>query len=333
MFLALVYYLTGLQKRKAMTATFLRTIRRRRWSRTARLLPEYYGIMGLSMPLTAATLHLNEERNQEQKQGVVGSVPGGAGEVLTDGGGSNNPRGVLNDEDDEDENGDNRGGRRPVRRANTVDGTGNVSGSGAGGDNDTPAPLARLNRVSSTLRLIEYKRDKDVVLGLCQERVSTTSSSVIVPWDQVSSVEVVTPSVLSICMVVHRYFGEDRGEKVFHPADVELFVTNCDARTLNSMIAERVKFTKIREEMKLILASGNIKCIPRTRTRTGRGRGRGKGLGKRTWSSSGGSKKETGAGAGTGGKTAGQLSVPADADAEDAGFDNDDEEEEPVSDQ
>jgi hypothetical protein len=141
-------------------------------------------------------------------------------------------------------------------------------------DIDIPLPT-RIARAASTLRLTEFNLNKDIVIGLCQERLSTTSSSVIIPWDQVASVEMITTSILSVTMQVHRYFGEDRGEKVFHPADVELFITHCNAPVLKSMIHERREFVRLRDELKAILSSGNIKCTVRTRARAGRNASRG----------------------------------------------------------
>ena len=112
-------------------------------------------------------------------------------------------------------------------------------------------------------RYREYKRGKDLILGLCKERSSCMSSSIIVPWMQVSSIELITQSVISISLYVHRYFGEDEnGKQIFRPADIEIFITNCSSLKLKSLLEERMKFSHIRAEMKLILSSGNVTGVP-----------------------------------------------------------------------
>ena len=116
-------------------------------------------------------------------------------------------------------------------------------------------------------RLREYKRGKDLIVGLCQERSSCMSSSILIPWEQISSVEMISPSVLSISLQVHRYFGEDKGKQVFRPADVELFITNCPSLQVRSMVEERIKFAHIRSEIKSILSSGNVTGVPTVKRR------------------------------------------------------------------
>ena len=116
-------------------------------------------------------------------------------------------------------------------------------------------------------RLREYKRGKDLIVGLCQERSSCMSSSILIPWEQISSVEMISTSILSISLQVHRYFGEDKGKQIFRPADVELFITNCPSLQIRSMVEERMKFAHIRSEIKTILSSGNVTGVPTVKRR------------------------------------------------------------------
>ena len=164
------------------------------------------------------------------------------------------------DDDDDDDDDENDTGSRLHLSTPLKGGKPRPSGVG-GGD-------------TGQYRLKQYKRDKNVVLGLCKERSSCMSSSIIVPWEQVKSVELITPSVLSVTLEVQRYFGEEDSQQVFRPADVEIFITGCPAFTLKSLIEERIKFSNIRSEMKAILSSGNVTGIPTLKSTTPRRKSR-----------------------------------------------------------
>lgn len=128
-------------------------------------------------------------------------------------------------------------------------------------------PIIPLNRREVFLR------DGDgSVLSLCLERGASDekgfcSGPVIIPWNQVMSVHVVTPSVLSVVVEIRRYLGNAMGTtegsadptiENFAPAQCELFVYNCPADDLALMLNERMSVSEAREELHGLLASKHI---------------------------------------------------------------------------
>ena len=91
------------------------------------------------------------------------------------------------------------------------------------------------------------------LVAVCQERPSA-HSSVLIPWEQVKDAFVITPSVLSVYVHINRYFPDKGG--FFRPAEVEIFVTNCPAAELKSMIEERKWFTPFKAKIRNLVASG-----------------------------------------------------------------------------
>jgi hypothetical protein len=94
------------------------------------------------------------------------------------------------------------------------------------------------------------------LVGACQERTSL-QSSVLIPWDQVKDACVVTASVLSVYVQVNRYMQSTTGG-TFRPAEVEIFVSNCPAAELKSMIDERKWFASFKGKIRNLVASGTI---------------------------------------------------------------------------
>jgi len=99
---------------------------------------------------------------------------------------------------------------------------------------------------------------KDAVVSLCQERKAIEIPTII-PWNQVDGATVVTPSILSVQVVLHRYFSAKSSKKeTFREAKIELFVFNCNSIELKTLIDERIQFAKIRQNIKLLIKSGSL---------------------------------------------------------------------------
>ena len=103
-----------------------------------------------------------------------------------------------------------------------------------------------------------FKCSRDETMKLCRERASL-ESPIIIPNDQIKSVDVVTPSVLSIIVVVHRYFGDNsEKEETYKPVDVEIFVVECPAVRLCRLIMDRLTLLPIRANSLQLVSSGTL---------------------------------------------------------------------------
>ena len=125
----------------------------------------------------------------------------------------------------------------------------------------TPPPKGA-NAPSPDLKLASWRNDllltaPNTLMAVCQER-STSQGNILIPWDQVASATVITPSVLSIYVQVNRYlYDKNTSNKgFFRPADVEIFVTNCPAGELKSMIDERKWFDAFKSKIRKLVSSG-----------------------------------------------------------------------------
>lgn len=97
----------------------------------------------------------------------------------------------------------------------------------------------------------------NAVVSSCQER-ATFNGKVIIPWDQILNATVLTPSILTISIQVHRFFADTAKNKCFYrSADIEMFVSNCPAAELKSLIDERKWFSKFKVKIREIVSSGN----------------------------------------------------------------------------
>jgi hypothetical protein len=96
----------------------------------------------------------------------------------------------------------------------------------------------------------------NAVMNVCAERPSA-QSNILVPWNQVKDSYVVTPSILSLYISVHRYMAGPNGGS-FRLADVEVFVSNCPAAELKSIIDERKWFWSFKGKIRNLAASGTI---------------------------------------------------------------------------
>ena len=99
--------------------------------------------------------------------------------------------------------------------------------------------------------LCSSKQGPLVVVGACKEKASP-SSPAIIPWSQVLSVTVVTPSVLSVRFVLNRFFPDSKeiGKGAFRRAEIEMFVSNCPAYDLWNIMDERTSFSQTRESIR-----------------------------------------------------------------------------------
>jgi len=99
---------------------------------------------------------------------------------------------------------------------------------------------------------------RESLLTYCQEQ-DEISLLISIPWDHVSSVDLITPSVVSLTATIHRCFttgltGGDMLEHTYREATVEFFVTECPASDLYWFILERIEFLPLRMRIKKIIA-------------------------------------------------------------------------------
>ena len=107
----------------------------------------------------------------------------------------------------------------------------------------------------------ELNVNPNSILGSCKEK-SDRQKSIVVPWTQVSSVAVVTSTVLSIFMKVHRYVGENEEHKdKFREVDMVLFVSNCPAVGLKGLVEERLMLAHTRHDIVAVIAAGKLSGV------------------------------------------------------------------------
>jgi hypothetical protein len=107
-----------------------------------------------------------------------------------------------------------------------------------------------------------YKTDTTSLLRLCAER-DNVESPIVIPWDQVTRADIVTPGILSLQFKVNRYFGEKESpqggkEEVYHEIDIELFVLGCPAEALCTLIQERIQLFDLRKSTFRLISSGSM---------------------------------------------------------------------------
>jgi hypothetical protein len=101
-----------------------------------------------------------------------------------------------------------------------------------------------------------------LIMSLCQER-ETIFAPVRVPWEQVSSCDVITPTVLKLRISVQRYFGENPShEEIYRPAEVEVFVIDCPSEALAQLVIDRQRFYECRENISCLISSGTMTGQP-----------------------------------------------------------------------
>jgi hypothetical protein len=102
-----------------------------------------------------------------------------------------------------------------------------------------------------------YRTNRDQILKLCRER-EALGAPVIIPWDQVLRVDVVTMSVLAIVVRVHRYMEDGNGQATYRPVEVEIFIVDCPAQRLCLLIKNRIHFNNTRDDVRDLLSSGTM---------------------------------------------------------------------------
>lgn len=131
-------------------------------------------------------------------------------------------------------------------------------------DDDEVSDAKKLENVSLQIKSKKdiYKNDTTSLLRLCKER-SSIDSPIIIPWHQVTRADVVSPGILSLELVVNRYFGEKESspgnfEEIYHEINVELFVLDCPAHALCDLISERLEFNNLRVSTSKLISSGTM---------------------------------------------------------------------------
>jgi hypothetical protein len=130
----------------------------------------------------------------------------------------------------------------------------------------TPPPSVRLHRSMSSVSSVsnldlvwrkEVLNEKpNAVLGTCKEKLLPDAPVVIV-WKNVLQYSVITPSVLSIVCNIERFIPSDSGN-CFKPAQIELFLVNCPAQELYTLLEERRLFHGYHRDIQHLVLSGNI---------------------------------------------------------------------------
>jgi hypothetical protein len=92
------------------------------------------------------------------------------------------------------------------------------------------------------------------ILSTCMEK-TTEDSPIVIDWNEILNYTVITPSILSVSFMIHRYFPEI---DTFRLAEVEMFISNCNALEFQSLIDERIWCHKIRSSIRRLISSGNL---------------------------------------------------------------------------
>lgn len=103
-----------------------------------------------------------------------------------------------------------------------------------------------------------FKVHSDLVMSLCQER-DTIDSPVFIPWEQVISFDVITPTVMRIKATIHRYFGEDSNRaEVYRPTEMNVYVLDCPSEKLAKLIFDRQHLDECRYNISCLITSGTM---------------------------------------------------------------------------
>jgi hypothetical protein len=102
-----------------------------------------------------------------------------------------------------------------------------------------------------------YKTSKDQILKLCKER-ETLSAPVLIPWDQVVSVDAITRSVLMVSVIVHRYIVHPSKGELYEPIEIDIYVVDCPADQLSLVIKHRIFCSQYRESVDCLLTAKSM---------------------------------------------------------------------------
>ena len=126
------------------------------------------------------------------------------------------------------------------------------------GDIDDTNHSSEQGAAAPTTKLQAYMQNKEQILGLCKEKESL-KTPVFIPWNQVQRIDVVSPSVLSLGITVHRFFGEDvHGLAIYREVELEVFVVECPAERLWALMGDRLHFFQLRGDLKTLLTTGSM---------------------------------------------------------------------------
>lgn len=136
------------------------------------------------------------------------------------------------------------------------------TGADISSDFESHRTAVEISGISSDMHLSQskseaYHEHKDLILKLCQER-ECLGGPVIIPWNQVIRVDVVTSTVLALIVQVHRYMEDGNGSVTYRPADVEIFIVDCPAQKLCLLIKTRLHFNDLRVDIRDLLSSGTM---------------------------------------------------------------------------
>lgn len=102
----------------------------------------------------------------------------------------------------------------------------------------------------------KLKEDSSGILRTCLEREAHQNEEIVIPWQQLISVDLITESIVNLRLQLHRAFDvveNDRRrkslKKIYREVDVEIFVTNCPGLELRSLVQERIVFCSIRKNL------------------------------------------------------------------------------------
>jgi hypothetical protein len=105
-----------------------------------------------------------------------------------------------------------------------------------------------------------YRSSPNLIMSLCQER-ENISSPVIIPWEQVLSCDIVTPTVLRISILIHRYFGQEQQqqrEEIYRPIEMKIFILDCPSEQISQLIYDRQSVEECRENILTLITSGTM---------------------------------------------------------------------------
>ena len=84
---------------------------------------------------------------------------------------------------------------------------------------------------------------KDVVFNSL-ESCGSNGAAVVIPWSQVHSVDIISPSILCLNATINQYFCDAKGKEKYHPVNIDIFLTSCPAVNLHSLMLERLEFAR-----------------------------------------------------------------------------------------
>ena len=134
-----------------------------------------------------------------------------------------------------------------------------IDGSNDGGRNSSSSSsLDHFDHPNNSWRIEILQNFPNSVISTCKERI-LSNGIINIPYEQILDVTIVTPSLLTITIKVHRFFSDHHKNKCFYrPVEIDLFVSNCPAAELKSLIDERKWFYRFKMNIHEIVNSEKI---------------------------------------------------------------------------